>query len=101
MVDDFIGQGGTLANLRSHIIMGGGKVIGATVLTGKSYSATLALSVETLAALRVKHGKELEKWWYQRFGFAFDCLTESEARYLLKTPNVDRIRNKIAEAVKG
>lgn len=86
MVDDFIGQGGTLANLRSHII--------------KSYSATLALTIETLDALRLKHGKELEKWWYQRFGFAFDCLTESEARYLLKTPNADRVRNKIIAAVK-
>ena len=64
MVDDFIGQGGTLANLRSHIIMGGGRVIGATVLTGKSYSATLALTNETLDALRIKHGKELENWWY-------------------------------------
>jgi hypothetical protein len=100
MVDDFIGQGGTLANLRSHIIMGGAKVFGATVLTGKSYSATLALTTETLDALRLKHGQELEKWWYQRFGFAFDCLTESEARYLLKTPNADRVRNKIAAAVK-
>jgi len=100
MVDDFIGQGGTLANLRSHIIMGGGRVIGATVLTGKSYSAYLALKTETLNALRLKHGKELEIWWHQRFGFGFDCLTESEARYLLKTPDADRVRNKIVAAVK-
>lgn len=101
MVDDFIGQGGTLANLRSHIIMGGGWVIGATVLTGKSYSARLALKPETLDALRLKHGKEIEIWWYERFGFGFDCLTESEAHYLLKTPDADRIRDKIAAAVKG
>jgi hypothetical protein len=87
--------------MRSHIIGGGGRVIGATVLTGKSYSATLVLKIEALDALRLKHGKEPEEWWYQRFGFGFDCLTESEARYLLRTPNADRIRNKIIEAVKG
>ena len=36
LVDDFIGQGGTLANLRSHIIRGGGIVLGAT---DKSFQA--------------------------------------------------------------
>ena len=101
LVDDFVGQGGTLANLRSHVMRGGGCVLGATVLTGKPYSAYLALTSETLAALRTKHGKELEIWWNQRFGFGFDCLTESEARYLLNTPNADRVRNKITAAVEG
>ncbi len=61
MADDFIGQGGTPANLRSHIIRGGGRIAGATVLTGKSYSAILALKIETLDELRLKHGKELEE----------------------------------------
>jgi len=51
--------------------------------------------------LRLKHGEGLEDWWNQRFGFGFDCLTESEARYLLNTPDVDRIRNKIIAAVQG
>lgn len=101
LVDDFVGQGGTLANLRSHVIRGGGRVSGATVLTGKPYSAYLALTAETVAALRSKHGKELEIWWQQRFGFGFDCLTESEARYLLNTPHADRVRNRITAAVEG
>jgi hypothetical protein len=101
IADDFIGQGGTLANLRSHIIMGRGRVVGATVLTGKPYSASLALKTETLEALRLKHGEEIERWWRERFGFGFDCLTESEARYLFRTPNADRIRNKIVAASKG
>ncbi len=99
LVDDFVGQGGTLANLRSHIIRGGGIVIGATVLTGKAHSALLALAKSTLEALRKKHETELENWWHQRFGFNFDCLTESEAHYLLNTPSADRVRNQIAAAV--
>jgi len=98
MVDDFIGQGGTLANLRAHIIQGCGTVLGATVLTGKPHSASITLTISTLEQLRQKHGNTLEHWWQQRFGFGLDCLTESEARYLLHTPNVDRIRNQIIEA---
>lgn len=101
LVDDFIGQGGTLANLRSHIIQGGGIVLGATVLTGKPHSANMALTEQTLEQLRLKHGTSIEDWWRQQFGFRFDCLTESEARYLFKTPDVDRIRTKIAEAIQA
>jgi len=101
LTDDFVGQGGTLANLRSHIISRGGKVLGATVLTGKPHSAKMALDIVTLEQLRLKHGQRLENWWNQRFGFRFDCLTESEAHYLLNTPNVDRIRNKIIAAVQS
>jgi hypothetical protein len=101
LVDDFVGQGGKLANLRAHIIRGGGIVRGATVLTGKQHSANLALRDSTIEALRLKHGQELENWWEQMFRFGFDCPTESEARYLLNTPSIDRIRNQIAAAVEG
>lgn len=97
VVDDFVGMGGTLANLKGYIEASGGIVIGATVLTGKPYSAKLALDRNTLKELRKKHGQELEDWWQKRFGHTFDSLTQSEARYLLKTEDADRIRNRIAE----
>lgn len=95
MVDDFIGQGGTLANLKGYIEANGGRVAGATVLAGKPFSAVLAPTHEQLEALRKKHGKELEHWWRDRFGYGFDCLTQSEARYLERSPDVDTIRNRI------
>lgn len=98
MVDDFVGQGGTFANLRGHIEQGGGHVIAATALTGRADSAILALTPETLAALRAKHGQDLETWWQQQFGYGFDALTESEARYLLRTEDADRVRNQLAAA---
>ncbi len=97
LVDDFIGQGGTLANLKSHIELNGGKVIGATVLTGKPYSSVLEPTSEQLGALKAKHGQELENWWQERFGYGFDCLTQSEARYLERSPDADKIRNRIIE----
>ena len=98
LVDDFVGMGGTLANLRGYLLAGGGKVVAAVVLTGKPYSARLALTGETLDQLRSSHGADLENWWQERFAHAFDALTESEARYLARTPDVDTIRDRIAAA---
>jgi len=99
MVDDFIGQGGTLANLRGHLIAHGSRVLGATVLTGKAYSAKLAPTDVQLAELRSKHG-HIETWWRQRFGFGFECLTASETRYLSRTATSERIIESL-EAVAG
>ena len=101
MVDDFIGQGGTMANLRGWIEKQGGKVVGAVALTGKPYSAKLNPSQEQLHELRQKHGSDFEKWWKTHFGHAFDCLTQSEARYLVRSPDVDTIRNRLAAAKQG
>lgn len=98
LVDDFVGMGGTLANMRGYIESQGGKVLAAIVLTGKPYSARLRLSPERLRELKERHGQELEDWWQDRFGHAFDALTESEARYLARSPDADAIRNRIAEA---
>lgn len=51
MVDDFIGQAGTLANLRGWVEKQGGGVIGAVGLTGKPYSAMLNPAREQLHEL--------------------------------------------------
>lgn len=98
LVDDFVGQGGTLANFRGYLIANGGRVIGATVLTGKPYSAKIALSKVTYEQLIEKHSKALEDWWREQFGHGFELLTESEARYLKNTPDADAIRDQILAA---
>ena len=98
LVDDFVGMGGTLANLRGFIEAQGGKVVAAVTLTGKPYSAKLALDQAQLQELREKHGAELETWWKKNFGHAFDCLTQSEARYLSRSQDADTIRDRIAAA---
>ncbi len=98
LVDDFVGMGGTLANLKGYIEANGGKVLAAVSLTGKPHSAKLALSSERLIELRHKHGTELENWWITRFAHSFDALTESEARYLARTETADIVRNRIADS---
>ena len=98
LVDDFVGMGGTLANLKGHVESQGGRVLAAVALTGKPYSAKLAVSPERLHELRAKHGLELETWWQHKFGHAFDGLTESEARYLARTESADTARDRLAAA---
>lgn len=98
LIDDFVGQGGTLANLRGYIEANGGRVLAAVTLTGQRRSAKLAPETMKLDELRGKHGEEFEKWWQERFGYSFDCLTQSEARYLADSPDADTIRDRIAAA---
>jgi hypothetical protein len=51
-----------------------------------------------IQALRDKHGREFEDWWRQTFGFGFDCLTRSEARYLENSPDAQTIRDRLTAA---
>jgi len=98
LVDDFIGQGGTLANLRGFVETSGGKVIGATALTGKAYSAKLRPDEESVFELRRKHGEQLEEWWFATFGYGFERLTQSESRYLTKINDAHAISERLALA---
>lgn len=100
-MDDFVGQGGTLANLKGYIESKGGRVLGAITLTGQPYSARLTPDRQLIEALRTKHGKILEDWWQERFGYGFDCLTHSEARYLERGADVDAVRARVLEARQG
>jgi hypothetical protein len=98
LVDDFVGQGGTLANLRGYVESNGAHVLGAVTLTGKGYSAKLCLQDGTLSGLREKHGKRIEEWWAATYGYSFERLTESEARYLTRSDDANTISTRIADA---
>jgi hypothetical protein len=67
-------------------------------LTGKPYFAKLAPDAALIQALRHKHGQDLEKWWRQNFGFGFDELTRSEARYLENSADAHSIRDRLVAA---
>jgi hypothetical protein len=98
LVDDFVAQGGTLANLKGFLEHSGGTVVGATALGGKAHSARLRLDDQTLKELRAKHGPELETWWHAAFGYGFDRLTESEARYLIRVDDAHAVSTRIVAA---
>lgn len=98
LLDDTLTQGGTFASLKGHIESQGGQVIGALALTGKQYSARIAITAENLTSLRERYG-QLEEWFEKYLGYGFDRLTESEARYILGSKqDADTIKNRIIAA---
>ena len=98
LVDDHVGLGSTLANLRGHIESLGGEVLLATTMSASRSSEVLALGGPTLQALRERHGELLDAYWRESFGFGTDLLTEAEAGYLCRTPTLDGIRAGVAQA---
>lgn len=98
LLDDTLAQGGTLAQLKTHIEREGGHVVLATALTAKDYSRKLALDPASLRKVRGRFGA-IEGWWKEQFGHGFDGLTESEARAILTFDrgrlSADGLRNRI------
>ncbi len=99
LIDDTLTQGGTLAQLKTHIEDNGGKVVLATALTGKDYSRRIALNSQSLADVRERFGS-IEPWWRDQFGYGFEGLTESEARTILTLDkgrlDADALRDRVA-----
>lgn len=99
LIDDTLTQGGTLAQLKTHIEDNGGKVVLATALTGKDYSRRIALNTQSLADVRERFGS-IEPWWRDQFGYGFEGLTESEARTILTLDkgrlDADALRDRVA-----
>jgi hypoxanthine-guanine phosphoribosyltransferase len=98
LVDDHIGHGGTLANLRGFIEYHGGKVIGISTLTETRDARKIALDPELCAMVRLKHGQQLEDFWIDHFGYGLDCLTHVEAGFLYRQLSFDAIRAGLVEA---
>ncbi len=101
IIDDTLTQGGTLAQMKTHIEDNGGRVLGAVALTGKNYSRKLSLDPSTLVEVRGKYG-EIEPWWRENFGYGFEGLTQSEARTLLTFDkgqlSPEQLRDRVAAA---
>jgi len=98
LVDDHVGFGGTLANLRGFIEQNGGTVIGMTTLTETRDARQIAIRNQTLNMLYEKHGSELADFWNREFGHGLDCLTNIEGEYLCRVESVAVIKTRMAQA---
>jgi hypothetical protein len=98
LVDDHVGFGGTLANLRGYIENAGGRILGMTTLTESRAARQIAIRSEVLIAPRYKHGNQLEDFWRGEFGHGLDCLTDIEAGYLCRVESVAAIKDRMAQA---
>ena len=101
LVDDHIGLGGTLANLRGYIETNGGTVVAMTTLTQSRDAEKIALTPATLNMLRSKHGQDLENYWQAIFGYGLDCFTEVEGGYVARQPSVDAIASRMVAAAEA
>lgn len=98
LIDDHVGFGGTLANLRGFVQAKGGRVLGMTTLTETREARCIAVRSETLNLLQETHGTSLEQFWHGQFGHGLDCLTNIEAGYLCRVESVAAIKNRMAQA---
>lgn len=98
IVDDTLTQGGTIAALKGYIESRGGRVILASALMGKQYSATLAPTKGMLQEVRERYGEDFDGWWHEHFGYGLDQLTQSELRYLAKVSRPESVRDRILAA---
>jgi hypothetical protein len=98
LVDDHVGFGGTLANLRGFIQHNGGTVIGMTTLTETRAAREIAVRTETLNLLYSKHGREFADFWHAEFGHGIDCFTNIEAAYLFRVESFVAIKARMAQA---
>jgi hypothetical protein len=98
LVDDHVGLGGTLANLRGYIEAHDALVIGMTALTESRDARQIALRLATLDMLRKRHGPDIDTFWRDHFGYGIDCLTEVEAANLCRQPSFAAIKDFLAKA---
>lgn len=97
LVDDHVGLGGTLANLRGYVQARGGRVIGITTLTESRQARHISLRAETLDMLWDRYGEEIDILWQDQFGYGIDCLTEVEASILCREQSVAAIEDFLAQ----
>jgi hypothetical protein len=98
LVDDHVGLGGTLANLKGYLETNGATVIGITTLTESRDARRIALQPATHDMLWEKHGEALDQIWQAQFGHGIDCLTDVEAQILCRQQTVDAIEDFLAQA---
>ena len=98
LVDDHVGLGGTLANLRGYVEARGGSVIAITTLTEGRDAKRISLRPKTRNMLWQRHGDELDQLWQAQFGHGIDCLTEVEALQPCRQQSVAGIEDFLAKA---
>lgn len=98
LVDDHVGLGGTLANLRGYVEARGGEVIAITTLTESRDARIISLQPATRIVLWARHGQALDDLWQSQFGYGIDCLTEVEALNLCRQHSVAAIEDFLAQA---
>jgi hypothetical protein len=98
VLDDHVGLGGTLANLKGYVETRGGVILCMGTLTQSRDAQQISLTQMTRTELWSKHGQALDILWQTVFWHGIDSLTELEALILCRQPSVIDIENFLAQA---
>ena len=100
LIDDHVGMGGTLANLRGYIEENGGRVLAMTTLSETRGARKIALTPATFDMLNCLHGQEFANFWREHIGYSLECCTELEGAYLCRKRSAQYIRRCLVKAAK-
>ena len=98
IVDDTLTMGGTIASLRGYIENRGGIAIGAMVLTAHKDALEIAIKPDMIRKIENKHGRAMNHFFEETFGYGIDKLTQGEAGHVRAAASVDQLRSRILEA---
>lgn len=98
VIDDTLTMGGTLASLRGYVEHRGGQVVGAAVMTAHPGALDLPVKPKMLADIEKKHGRAMNDYWKEEFGYGIEQLTQGEAGHLKAAASVEAIRDRISAA---
>jgi hypothetical protein len=100
IVDDALGQGGTVSELRHFIENNGGEVVHISALTSGIFGAKIHPDAKIIQSLKEKFGHEELRSFLREFNIAgsVEVLTNKEARFIYKQPSLDTLRNRILAA---
>jgi len=103
LVDDVIGQGGTINELRKYIEKRGGEVVHVSSLAVGIFAATLPISDKTKGELIKKYGKKGLSEFLKKYNITdnIDSMTEKDGRLLLnnKSMTIEKLSKKLDEIV--
>jgi len=101
LVDDCVTGGGSLSELRQHIIRGGGKVVAMSTLGYAQFSTNIALTENTRENLAMRYnGMIIYEWLKQHniYGGEAGALTESEARLIYNAKSLNIATERLTQA---
>lgn len=95
LVDDGVGQGGTLSELRHYIENRGGKFVATTAFGAGIFAHRLSVKSETIKRIKAKHGRYETEQFLKEYDVAWnlEALTEKQARRILSQDPTDALRS--------
>lgn len=99
IIDDVVTQGGTISELRKHVILCGGSVVAVVALAISAGSHIIALGLQDAFELTNKFSFQSITSVLRKYYIAYELweLTRPQARYLLRFNELDNMVEKIEE----